>query len=349
LVEDLGTEFGVEVLQSGETASHVFQGRVVMRTEGAGDVGQGTGEKNPESPNPRTPNPEIVLSAGQSARVEKDKISGELKLTTGEKAVLSAQEKEKFVRRLREPPKLLDLLDIVSGGNGTGARRESGIEPLDGERTTVADDTRRVGRGQYSPVGWNRFIDGVFVPDGWAGPIAVDSSGRLFDEFPATVGRSWGPLWARAADGKPQTGDAAKAWMYQISGGERFMPDSRGLLCLHPNVGMTFDLGAMRAAYRDSRPSKFHAMAGLAEAAGTELNIDGEAELWVIVDGRTKFRREKITRRDGAIAVDVELGPTDRFLTLAVTEGRDGITSDWFVLGDPVLSMTSNEKENAER
>jgi len=69
LVEDLGTEFGVEVLQSGETSSHVFQGQVRVRLDGAGNGGRGAGNQNPESPNPRTSNHELVLSAGQSARV----------------------------------------------------------------------------------------------------------------------------------------------------------------------------------------------------------------------------------------------------------------------------------------
>jgi hypothetical protein len=71
LVEDLGTEFGVEVADNGKTTSHVFQGRVVMRVAGQGN-------EKPESPNSRnsesrtTPNPEIVLSAGQAACVALD-------------------------------------------------------------------------------------------------------------------------------------------------------------------------------------------------------------------------------------------------------------------------------------
>jgi hypothetical protein len=72
LVEDLGTEFGVEVAESGETASHVFQGQVRVTVEGAGDEGRETGTEKAESPNPRNPNREIILSAGQSARVERD-------------------------------------------------------------------------------------------------------------------------------------------------------------------------------------------------------------------------------------------------------------------------------------
>jgi hypothetical protein len=68
LVEDLGTEFGVEVAEGGETASHVFQGQVRVMVAGAGDVGRGTGDEN-ENPKSQNPNQQILLSAGQSARV----------------------------------------------------------------------------------------------------------------------------------------------------------------------------------------------------------------------------------------------------------------------------------------
>jgi hypothetical protein len=83
LVEDLGTEFGVEVLQSGETASHVFEGKIVMRVSGPA-------HKTPESPNPRTPNPEIILTAGQSARIDAD----------GKHLVNIHCNQKQFVRRL---------------------------------------------------------------------------------------------------------------------------------------------------------------------------------------------------------------------------------------------------------
>jgi hypothetical protein len=61
-IEDLGTEFGVEVSDTGETASHVFQGKVVVRIEGAGVGERGT----------RDDKSEIVLTAGQSARIARD-------------------------------------------------------------------------------------------------------------------------------------------------------------------------------------------------------------------------------------------------------------------------------------
>jgi len=60
----------VEVSTTGETASHVFQGQVRVRVEGAGDGGRGTGAGTQKSATQNPPS-EILLSAGQSARVER--------------------------------------------------------------------------------------------------------------------------------------------------------------------------------------------------------------------------------------------------------------------------------------
>ena len=68
-------------------------------------------------------------------------------------------------------------------------------------------------------------------------------------------------------------------------------------------------------------------------------------DLWVFVDGRVKLKRMGLCRRDGAARVNVELGPTDRFLTLAATDGGDGLVGDWLVFGDPVLSLVPAASE----
>jgi hypothetical protein len=84
LVEDLGTEFGVEVAESGETVSHVFQGRVVVRVEGAGVGGRGTGIENQNSAIQHPISEAVILSAGQSARVERPAADGPPVLRRGE-------------------------------------------------------------------------------------------------------------------------------------------------------------------------------------------------------------------------------------------------------------------------
>ena len=55
-------------------------------------------------------------------------------------------------------------------------------------------------------------------------------------------------------------------WVYSLGGGEQFMPKHRGLLCMHANAGITFNLEAIRKMYPGRRPVRFRAYAGVAKA-----------------------------------------------------------------------------------
>ncbi|MCG2685701.1 MAG: NPCBM/NEW2 domain-containing protein, partial [Planctomycetales bacterium] len=332
VVTDLGTEFGVEVSTEGTTASHVFRGSVKVLVLGGTAGSPGSGR-------------EVILRENESARVEKNEATG------GSRLVLhgAAGDPPKFVRRLVRPLRVLDLLDVVAGGNGMGWGRERGIDPSTGMEDPVFFRPTHSGDGQYRPVAWHKLIDGVFVPNGKAGPVQLDSAGHAFG-FPGTDGQVYGSIWARAAGVRP--GDERETtitqyWVYEMGRGGQFMPDRRGLLGLHPNVGITFNLEAMRRAHPGAVPSSFRAVAGMGNADRVASYANCTTDLWVFVDGRLKFKRIGLRRRDGAVKVDVELGPSDRFLTLAVTDGGDGIHADWFVLGDPVLKLASIEAENS--
>jgi hypothetical protein len=329
VVTDLGTEFGVEVSKEGTTTSHVFRGtvRVELAAGGSG---------------PRT----VVLRQSESARVESGKSAG------GPRLVLpgAVGRTPGFVRWLVEPPKLLDLLDIVAGGDGTGHRRERGIDPTTGMEDPVFRSSERGGDRQYRPVAWHKFIDGVFVPDGGAGPVVLDSAGHTFDGFPKTSGVVFGSIWARAADVPPQYREYrgnGYQWIFAIGRPQQFMPEGRGLLGFCANVGMTLNLEALRKMHRGTRPARFRAVAGLADARQIDPNPDGMADIWVLVDGRLKLKRMHLRPQDGTVNVDVELGPSDRFLTLVSTDGGNGIGNDWVVFGDPVLQMASTEPEDS--
>ncbi|MBN1393693.1 MAG: NPCBM/NEW2 domain-containing protein, partial [Pirellulales bacterium] len=249
----------------------------------------------------------------------------------------------KFVRRIYEPPKLIDLLDIVAGGNGTGNHRGKGIDPSDGKMTPEYVDARCLGDGQYWPVLWHRMIDGVFMPNGRDGAVQLDSAGHSFDGFPETLGDSWGSIWARSKKVEPNQDD--NAWVSQITDVERFMPDGRGVLAFCPNVGLTFDLGAIHRKYSESRPVRFQAAAGLASSDIMPPLADGLVDLWIFVDGRLALKRIGLSRKDGPINLNVDLAPTDRFLTLVATDGGDGISSDWLILGDPVIKLVPAKAE----
>jgi len=328
VVTDLGTEFGVEVDGLGNTTSHVFRGSVEVQAFAGGYRNK------------------IVLRAAQSLRVEKGKGSDEAMLVAG------VVEPPKFTRRLFGPPKQLDLLDIVAGGDGRGKRRERGIDATTGMEDPLFVPMNRGGHRDYRPVSWHRFIDGVFIPDGAAGLVKLDSAGNTFDGFPETTGRTFGSIWPRATEPKPHDSASDKShrlWVYAMGRGEQFMPEERGLLGLHSNTGITFDLAAIRRTFPKFVPGRFQAVAGVADASHLTDIADGMVDFWVFVDGRLALKRMNVRPEDAPFGVDVELKSNDRFLTLVVTDGGNTAGSDWAVFGDPVLHVEPGDANETKR
>ena len=312
----------MEVDREGTTTSHVFRGAVRVQLA-AGDGQQ-----------PR----EVVL------RDERVGPGGEGRKRRAARLLLqgAAGNPPKFVRRLVEPPKVLDLLDIVAGGDGTGHHRERGIDPTTGMEDPVFRAYALGGDRQYKPVTWHPLIDGVFIPHGGAGAVQLDSAGHVFERFPKAVAETFGSIWARAAVvRRPQDyPNDPQHWIFWVRHAQQFMPEGRGLLAFHANVGLTFDLEAVRQAYPESRPVRFRAMAGLADAHRF-LEPDNVADLWVFVDGQLKLSRVRLCPKDGTVAVNVALRPNDRFLTLVSTDGSDSNGCAWLVFGDPVVEMAA--------
>ena len=68
----------------------------------------------------------------------------------------------------------------------------------------------------------------------------------------------------------------------------------------------------------------------------------------MFVDGQLKLERIGLRPQGGLIELDVELGPSDHFLTLVSTEGRNGLAWNWVVFGDPVLIMAPMAAEESQ-
>ena len=121
-------------------------------------------------------------------------------------------------------------------------------------------------------------------------------------------------------------------------GGIDYASPGHGLLFLHANKGITFDMQAMRQANPDQKPVRFRAMVG-----NTETDSDHGygvcADIWVFVDGEVRFRRRQINSSHGAFTVAFPIGQQDRFLTLVATDGGDTIAGDWILFGDPRLEL----------
>ena len=322
-VTDLGTEFGVVVTKDGLTTSHVFRGSVKLQ------VAAGNGNAEAAA---------CVLHENESAQVE-GRSSGQ---AGGERVVVLARSAKpaEFVRELPKPAiRVLDLVDLVAGGDGSTGRRNRGIDPTNGRVTDTPPKTPKnasqylAGDGKYHRVEALAVVDGVFIPDGRVGPVQTDSAGHRFAGFPATANITPDYVWAGGAVPSDEPGVNPA-----LLEGVNYASPGHAWFYLHANKGITFDLDAIRRAKPGCRLLRFRATAGNTEPVSRE-GILASADLWVLVDGEVAFRRREINGCNGGFPVTVAIGEGQRFLTLAATDAGNGIGYNWIIFGDPRLEL----------
>jgi hypothetical protein len=325
LVTDLGTEFGVEVDKNGATQSHVFRGSVRIERLSADRTDTGSSQ---------------VLHANESARVTDN---------PREKIVVERRVNPTlFIRAIpKSVVKSLDLVDVVAGGDGFSGRRNAGIDPTRGELTKESPkydkDFLLKGDGRYHRVTQSLFVDGVFIPDGSHGAVQVDSAGHTALAGVNTSNETSGYVWAGGQ--VPMSVDFPRTFPTRV-GEVDYTSDGHGLIFLHANKGITFDLDAIRRKNGDSIIRTFRAVLANSETispTGNDPTVFADA--WVLVDGQTRFRRRQITSCSGLFRVTIPLGKRDRFLTLVATDAGNGISNDWIMFGDPQLEMVERQSE----
>lgn len=335
VVTDLGTEFGVEVNEKGDTTSRVFRGSVELRAM--------TAQHEP------TGHPH-VLHENESAIVERTGDSDELVLHSSARPV-------DFVRVIpKTMTKSLDMVDVVAGGDGFSGRRNRGIDVTTGlpcDAPPISSNFILVGDAKYRRVEGMPFIDGVFVPDWREGPMQIDSAGHTFVGYSQSTDpghRTSGYLWAGGLLAIPpciQTEDYSAyvkslRHLPVILDGVDYSSPGHGVLCIHPNKGITFDLDAIRRANPDWTIARFCAAAANVDVAP---ELAGLADIRVFVDGQPRFQRRATPRSNSAFSLSIAISTTDRFLTLMSTDGDDTFFWDWVVFGDPRLEMHRTKSE----
>jgi hypothetical protein len=316
-VVDMGTEFGVIVESDGHVEAHVFAGEVLVV---------------PDRASPRTSS--IRLGTGMAAVVS-DK---------GSIAKAPAAE-ERFVRSIPEKPtaatpgKRLDLADLVGGGNGFGSGvLDRGLNPDDGRgvESPVLRQTRAIRTGYIILLG-SRYVDGVFVPNGKNGPNAVSSTGLVFEGCPETDGTYCGGIvdgarMAAVGQGRPTPLGRLRGKVYGIGGSPA--------LCVHPNVGITFDLERIR---RDNPGVAIKTMRGL---CGISETIPGRpaspTDFWVLIDGQVRFHHRAEPDDLRTASIEVAVDARSHYLTLATT--CPGNTENcWALFAESFLDFGSLE------
>ena len=337
LIIDLGTEFGVQTDLYGNTELHVVTGRTTLL---AG--------RNSEKIR-------MTVSEGMAKRIS-DKLVSERtedRLFNDSPDVSDIALNEKlFVRKIDSNTNFvwrgqntIDLADIVGGGDGFGSGRlEAAVDPQTGMLVNYHAEDRK-GDGHYVTTGWTPYIDGVFIP---VGPNQVISSkGHCFAECPPTNGIFYTEIIN--GTGKHLTDFRVGGGPLGQLGGRTYGTADYPGIFMHANVGITFDLEAIRSCLPEQKIARFVSDAGLSSRSPRESNAD----FWVLVDGKIQFSRRGIRNKEEPFRIDIKLEKTDRFLTLITTDGRDidypqtlygrATDSDWCVFAGPVLELTSGD------
>lgn len=314
-IVDLGTEFGVQVDQEATTELHVIKGR-------------------------------INLLAGIGHKLSMDVRQGNAKEVSGNAAANNIPLKEmKFIRYINSKTnmvwrgqKQINLADYVSGGNGFGTGRLNyGMDPVTGELHS-ATTVNRPTANSYKVTSNTPFVDGIFVPNGREKQI-ISSQGHVFQECPVTQGNYFMEIINTPArlDGQPMM-------LNEVSYDQKESP----CLFMHANLGVTFDLDAIRSQLPGARIVRFQSLIGVSETALRDFNAD----FWVLVDGKLRYMKEHVQQKGLLDTLDIELSESDRFLTLVTTDGgdpavrllpdgfvRQSIDCDWCMFAEPVLIL----------
>jgi hypothetical protein len=327
---DLGTEFGVRADAAGSSDVYVFKGKVQLFA----------------GPKEQAKTGRVVM---ENKAVRYDAASRRIDEIPFEERgfVRSIDSKTNTTWRGRTQ---IDLADIVGGGNGFGSGHLGiGIDPGTGQATDIMFSNRRA-TNEYRPVLSNPFIDGVFVPDGRSKQV-VSSKGHIFENAPVTSGMYFSDVFTMPGGLDSEFNDivsmSKKASSKAVHRDKEERTSETQSVLLHANVGITYDLEAIRSLFSNGRILRFQSQYGIAMSATRLPNVD----FWILVDGEVRHKRTHVTEQNVAYSVDLALSDNDRFLTLITTDGGDPegriyknltltmIDSDWGMFVNPVLIL----------
>ncbi len=212
---------------------------------------------------------------------------------------------------------MLNLADIVGGGNGTGnGTAGAGINMLNGGNVAAPIGFYTAPTNAFV-LSANPFVDGVFAPDGVVG---LSSSSIVVSSTGITV--------TSISDGMSGLNNA---WDH-IRNGSNFGVThnfSGPVIGAHANKGITFDLNAMET-FHGGQASSYNI------TAGTRF---GSVDFYLFVDGVQKaFAVHNGT--DQLSVFSGTLNASDRFLTL-ITSSRGSHGGDHSLWVNPTVTLSS--------
>lgn len=222
----------------------------------------------------------------------------------------------------------INIADLVAGGDGFGSgEKGEAVHPATGETVTGGTASINTQFPDSFIKAENTYIDGVFIPRDSASQV-VSSTGLTISDSP--VGLKTGS-WDYIRYG-PSQGHTTNS----INGVD-YGTAPNWLLGLHANKGLTMDLEALRNKH-SFKTGVFKAVIG----HGGALNMS-TLDVAIYLDGMLRFRQKGFKAQQAGPEIAIPLEPTQRFLTILVTEGNDGNSHDQGFLGNPQIDISGDE------
>ena len=318
---DLGTEFGVFVNQNLTSELHVFTGEVQYYSglKGAPKVSK-------------------TIRADNARRFDTD--SGQIQIIRVEENVFARDVNSK-TGIIWRGQNSIDLADVIGGGNGLGTGHLNyGVDFKDGKSVPVEEEI-----GSLESYGYvlaeHPFIDGVFIPDGEDGDVQITSTNVIYDGFPDTNGKWYIPISNNSVIKKKIKDSKTNVGIEKLLlNGENLVSSLSSRICLHPNVGITFDMDVIRRSCPNIDFRSFAAKFGFIQSYSTE---QADVDLYVLLDGKMSGSYTNYLSSESPLDIKVDIEKEDRFLTIVCTEGAEN-KYDWVLLVNPIL--TDNSQDN---
>jgi hypothetical protein len=314
---DLGTEFGVELDDGGNTQLHVTKGKTELFTEFL------TSNKPP-----------IKVNAGAAKKVYNDGLVTDIPVAKGKFALGIDSKSDLVLRDL----KILNLADVIGGGDGFGTGKIDHVIDLDTGLVSPRS-LNPLTRSQTQPpvrcIAAEKlpFVDCLFVPDGGIGVDQISIDGVRFENCPDTSGNSWGNISnggiLRLQNGSTNT---------LVLDGVTYGTQQRPAIFIHSNLGVTFDLDQIRKSNPGFENFRFTSLCGISQTVkDTQAFREPITSFYVLVDGKVRFSKERARLSDKASVISIDLTEKDRYLSLVVTDADGNVGQDWGVFAMPRL------------
>ena len=222
----------------------------------------------------------------------------------------------------------INIADLVAGGNGFGhGEKGEAIHPATGETVTGSTAAIAAPAADSFINAENPYVDGVFIPHNSAMQV-VSSTGLTINDSP--VGLKTGS-WDYIRYG-PSQGHTTSS----INGVDYGTPPN-WLLGMHANKGITLDLNAIRSKH-SFESGVFRTVIG----HGGAVNMS-TIDVAIYLDGVRLFRHRGFKAQQSGPEVSIPITTSHRFLTILVTEGKDGNSHDQGILGNPLIDISNDE------